>query len=138
MKRVLVKDIMTERNKVVTISPYAKVKELLKVMKQTKIKSVVVERTSEHDAYGIVTYTSILKAIFAQDGDMDLVNVYDIMAKPVIQISQDLEIRYAAKMMINHNITRVLVMGGYEMVGIISMNDIVAMLMEEAEKEISG
>ena len=80
MKQILVKEVMTPAENVITISPYARVRELLALMQSKSVKSVVVERTSEHDAYGLVTYTSILNAIFAEDGDIDLINVYDIAA----------------------------------------------------------
>lgn len=131
MKQVLVKEVMTPKEKVISISPYARVRELLSLMQTRSVKSVVVDRISPHDAYGIVTYTSILNAIFAEDGDIDLINVYDIAAKPVIHISQELDVRYAARMMVKYGINRLLVVEGNELSGLVSMNDIVAVLMRD-------
>lgn len=131
MKQILVKQVMTPADKVITISPYARVRELLTLMQSKGVKSVVVERTSEHDAYGLVTYTSIINAVFAEDGDMDLINVYDISAKPVIQVAQELDVRYAARLMVKYGINRLLVTDSNRLVGLISMNDIVSELMKE-------
>lgn len=131
MKQILVKEVMTPKEKVIMISPYARVRELLSMMQNHSVKSVVVDRTSSHDAYGIVTYTSILNAIFAEDGDIDLINVYDIAAKPVIQVSQELDVRYAARLMVRYGINRLLVCEGNELSGLVSMNDIVAVLMRD-------
>lgn len=131
MKQILVKEVMTPAERVVRISPYARVRELLSLMQERNVKSVVVERTTPHDAYGIVTYTSILNAIFAEDGDVDLINVYDIAAKPMIQISQELDVRYAARLMVKYGLNRLLVCEGNELSGLVSMNDIVAVLMKE-------
>lgn len=131
MKQILVKEVMTPKEKVIMISPYARVRELLSLMQNRSVKSVVVDRTTPHDAYGIVTYTSILNAIFAEDGDIDLINVYDIAAKPVIQVSQELDVRYAARLMVRYGINRLLVCEGNELSGLVSMNDIVAVLMRD-------
>ncbi len=88
-----VRDIMTPADRIVAISPFASVRELINTMEENDVRSVIVERTGEHDAYGIVTYTNILKAIYGNDGDMDLLNVFDIHTKPLIQVVPDLDIR---------------------------------------------
>ena len=135
MKEIYVKDFMTKKDKVVSISAFAGVRELLQLMKKENVKSVIVQRRDEHDAYGIVTYTNILNAIFEQDGDMDLLNVYDISTKPIIQIMAELHIKYAAKMMVQQKVNRLVVTFGGEMVGIIAMNDIAQVLMDMAHED---
>lgn len=131
MRQILIRDIMTPSDKVIRISPYARVRELLSLMQTHNVKSVVVDRTSEHDAFGIVTYTSVLNAIFAEDGDMDLINVYDISAKPVICVNEELDVRYAARLMVKYEINRLLVLEGNQLRGIVSINDIIKELMKD-------
>ncbi len=131
MRQILIRDIMTPSEKVICISPYARVRELLSLMQTHNVKSVVVDRTSEHDAFGIVTYTSVLNAIFAEDGDMDLINVYDISAKPVICVNEELDVRYAARLMVKYEINRLLVLEGNQLRGIVSINDIIKELMKD-------
>jgi len=131
MRQILIRDIMTPSEKVIRISPYARVRELLSLMQTHNVKSVIVDRTSEHDAFGIVTYTSVLNAIFAEDGDMDLINVYDISAKPVICVNEELDVRYAARLMVKYEINRLLVLEGNQLRGIVSINDIIKELMKD-------
>lgn len=126
---MLVKDIM--KTDVKTISPVTPLKEALKIMKENNLRSLVVDKQHEHDTYGIITYTSILNAIFAEEGDIDLLNVYDVAAKPALSISKDVEIKYAAKMMVNFKVKRLLVIDNNQLEGIVSMSDIINTLYKE-------
>jgi signal-transduction protein with cAMP-binding, CBS, and nucleotidyltransferase domain len=126
---------MTPVDKIVMISPFARVRELLQLMQEKHVKSVIVDRTGPHDAYGIVTYTNILEAIFTNDGDMDLINVYDIATKPIIQVVSPLDIKYAAQLMVRQKVTRLAVTWEGDLVGLVTMTDIVRVLMQEAAEE---
>ncbi len=126
---MLVKDVMNKD--VVKISPLMSLKEAIKLMKEKDVKALVVDRSSENDAYGIITYTSILKAIYFEEGDIDLLNVYDVAVKPALSVSGELDIKYAAKMMVNFNIKRLLVIDNNQLQGIVSMTDIIEQLAEQ-------
>lgn len=65
---------------------------------------------------------------------MGLLNVYDIATKSIIQISAELNIRYAAQMMTNNNVNHLLVTGNGDLIGLLSMNDIVSVLMNFAQE----
>lgn len=130
---MLVKDIM--KSNVITISALATVREAMQKMRQHGIKSLVVEKGNEHDAYGLITYTDILKTIVAEEGDIDLLNVYDICAKPALIVSRELDVKYVAKLMVNMSLPRILVTSANELVGIITMNDIVGAILEMADGE---
>lgn len=123
----LVSDIMV-RN-VATISPTATLREALRAMRDKGVKSLVVEKSHPHDAFGIITYTSILKTIVAEEGDIDLANVYDVYAKPVITVNGDMEVKYVARLMVTQSIHRIVVLENNELAGIISMNDIVGVIV---------
>ncbi len=126
---MLVKDVMNKD--VVKISPLMSLKEAIKLMKEKDVKALVVDRSSDHDAYGIITYTSILKAIYFEEGDIDLLNVYDVAVKPALSVSGELDIKYAAKMMVHFNIKRLLVIDNNQLQGIVSMTDIIEHLAEQ-------
>ena len=83
---MLVKDIMMRD--VVTVSPFATLRDALSLMKQHNLKCLVVEQQDPHDAWGLITYTNVLKTIVAENGDIDLINVYDICAKPAIGVGE--------------------------------------------------
>ena len=127
----LVKDVMISN--VVTVSPFAKMREAVSLMKKHKIKSLVVEKQNRHDAYGLITYSDILKTVIAEEGDIDLLNVYDICAKPVIAVGEDLAIQHVATLMSTHRVKRLLVLNNNELVGMVAMNDIMEHLLSEIE-----
>ena len=128
---MLVKDIMTRE--VVKVSPFSTIKEALTIMREKKVKSLAVDKTHENDAYGIITYSSVLKAIVAEEGDVELLNVYDIHAKPALYVSENLAVKYVAQMMVNQGIRRLLVVDNNELKGIISMTDIVETIIRRIE-----
>ncbi|HSL37331.1 MAG TPA: CBS domain-containing protein, partial [Arthrobacter sp.] len=86
-----VKSVMV--GNVITISPYSTLREALASMKQNQVKSLVVERQHVHDAYGLLTYNELLRAVVAQEGDVDLLNVYDAATIPAITVGEDLSVR---------------------------------------------
>ncbi|MCH8532767.1 MAG: CBS domain-containing protein [Saccharospirillum sp.] len=126
-----VKDVMV--TDVATISPFATLREALSTMKSRKVKSLVVEKQSDHDAYGLITYTNVLKTVIAEEGDIDLLNVYDVCAKPVISVGESLALRHVASLMVQLKVKRLLVMRDNEMQGFVSMDDIMENLLKEIE-----
>jgi predicted transcriptional regulator len=69
----------------------------------------------------------------AEDGDIDLLNVYDIAATPAISISAKLNVKYAARMMVSSSIKRLLVIDNNELHGILTMSDIINILMDSVD-----
>ncbi len=130
---MLVKDVMTPKEKLIVVAPTATVREALKLMRKHSVRSIVVEKTQEDGAYGLVTFKNILQSIVAEDGDIDLLNVYDIAAIPAVSISAKINVKYAAKMMVTSSIKRLLVIDNNELHGILTMTDIIEILMNSVE-----
>ncbi|HRH14207.1 MAG TPA: CBS domain-containing protein [Azonexus sp.] len=130
---MLVAGIM--KTDVVTISALATVREALMLMKEHGVKSLVVEKRHASDAHGLIAYRDIARAVIADDGDIDLLNVYDIAQKPALQVSQHLEVRYLARLMIQYSVKRVLVIDNNELQGFVSITDVVGSLMDRALRE---
>ena len=130
---MLVKEVMTPKEKLVTVSPMAPVREALKLMRQHKVRSVVVEKSTPSGAYGLLTFKNILQSIVAEDGDIDLLNVYDIANTPALSVSALMDVKYAAKMMVNNSIKRLLIIDNNELYGILTMSDIIGILMESLD-----
>lgn len=126
---LIVKDVMVPE--VVTISPYSTLREALSMMKEHQVKSLVVERQHAHDSYGLLSYRELLDTVVAQEGDVDLLNVYDAATIPAITVNEDLSVRQAAALMSRYHLSRLVVVEGNQLVGLLAMNDILARLMEE-------
>ena len=130
---MLVENVMTPKDKLVIISPMATVREAIKLMKERKVRSIIVNKRVDAGAYGLVTFKNILQSIVAEDGDIDLLNVYDIAATPAFSVSAKLDVKYAARMMVQNSIKRLLVIDNNELQGILTMTDIIGINMDSVE-----
>jgi signal-transduction protein with cAMP-binding, CBS, and nucleotidyltransferase domain len=128
---MLVKDVMV--TDVATISPFATLREAMSLMKRLNLKSLVVDKNGPSDAYGLITYTNIVKTVVAESGDIDLLNVYDACAKPALTVGQSLAVRHVAGLMTQNRIKRILVVNDNDLIGLVTMDDIVDILLKEVE-----
>ncbi|MFF0905373.1 UNVERIFIED_CONTAM: CBS domain-containing protein [Kocuria sp. CPCC 205316] len=124
-----VQDVMVAE--VITISPYATLREALSTMRTRRVKSLVVERQHAHDAYGLLSYSELLRAIVAEEGDVDLLNVYDAAVKPAVTVGEDLSVHQAAALMTRFRLNRLVVVRGNDLIGLLAMNDILARLIDD-------
>ena len=124
---MLVRDILTE--KVITVAPLGPLREAMQLMRDNNVRSLVVDKQHPHDAYGIITYTTILKTIVAEEGDIDLANVYDVATKPVITVPAEMDVKYVARMMVNMDVRRLVVLEGNQLEGIVTTSDIVGSIL---------
>ena len=130
---MLVENVMTPKDKLVIISPMETVREAIKLMKKHNVRSIIVDKNTEDGAYGLVTFKNILQSIVAEDGDIDLLNVYDIASTPAFSVSTKLDVKYAARMMVQNSIKRLLILDNNELHGILTMTDIIGILMNSVE-----
>lgn len=114
-------EIMTQD--VVTIRGSATVADAVTLMKDKKLRSLVVDRRTDDDAYGIVTETDIVYKVAAFGIDPKTVRVYEIMTKPCIVVNPDLEVEYVARLFANTRIRRAPVIKD-SLLGVISISDI--------------
>ena len=116
---------------VITISPYATLREALSMMRTRQVKSLVVEPQHTHDSYGLLSYNELLRTIVAEEGDVDLLNVYDAAIKPAVTVGEDLSVRQAAALMARFGLNRLVVVRGNELIGLLAMNDILARMIQD-------
>src|SRR5690606_24010763 len=116
------------------ISPFATLRAALVMMGERRVKSLVVDRRDENDAFGLLSYSHILRTIVAEEGDIDLINVYDVALTPIITVHPELSVRDAAAIMDRYIINRLAVTDKNELVGLVTMNDIVAHIIAGLDK----
>jgi len=127
-----VRDIMVRD--VATVDGIATVREALQRMRERHIKSLVVNRRHPDDAYGIITLYDIVNRVVTQGRRLDMTNVYEVMNKPLITVSQGLAVKYAARLMSQFDVKRAVVIEGGELVGIVSMQDIVYSMLDAPDE----
>lgn len=130
---MLVEKVMTPKEKLIIVSPMATVREAISLMKLNKVRSLVVDKNTPDGAFGLLTFKNILQSIVAEDGDIDLLNVYDIASTPAFSVSAQLNVKHAAKLMVQSSIKRLLVLDNNELQGILTMTDIIVILMDSVE-----
>jgi len=101
------------------------VMEALRTMKYVETKSLVVDKRNEDDEYGMVLISDIAKRVLAKDRSPERVNVYEIMAKPLLSVDPDMDIRYCARYLENFSLSRAPVVENKKVIGIISFTDMV-------------
>ena len=94
--------------------------QALKVMKREGTTSLMVNRRDDKDEYGLVLFSDIAKKVIAKNRAPERVNVYEIMAKPVITVRPDMEIRYCARLFEKFGINTAPVAENGEIVGMVS------------------
>ena len=109
---------------VATIDGSETANSAIAMMRQKKVSSLVVNRRTHEDAWGIVTRKDIVGKIVDPGQDPKTVKVHEIMTKPVIMVSPGLALKYCARLFHNAGIRRAPVFDGKEIVGIISNTDI--------------
>ncbi|HMO14967.1 MAG TPA: CBS domain-containing protein [Pirellulaceae bacterium] len=101
------------------------VKEALLGMKHPETRSLVINKRDEGDEYGLVLIADIAKHVLAVDRSPERVNLYEIMSKPVLSVSPEMNIKYCARLLDRYNIMRAPVVENNNVVGIVSFHDLV-------------
>ncbi len=124
--RILVREVMN--SPVITASADENIKEISDKMTSSRVGSVVI--TKDELPIGIVTDGDIVTKVVAKDVIPSKVNASDIMSTPVHMIESEREIIEAARVMRSSKIKRLGVSYKHNMVGIISISDILAITPE--------
>ncbi|HHT9117412.1 MAG TPA: CBS domain-containing protein [Candidatus Hypogeohydataceae bacterium YC38] len=117
-----VSQVMTKD--VVFIDGNKTVADAIKLMKEKKVSSLVVNRRTHEDAWGIVTRKDVVSKIVDPGKNPRTVKVFEIMSKPLITVSPSLALKYCARLFNNAGIRRAPVFDGKEIIGIVSNTNI--------------
>lgn len=112
------------------------VKEALLAMRYPETRTLIINKRHPDDEYGLVLISDIAKKVVAADRSPDRVNLYEIMAKPVLSVLPDMNIRYCARLLERFGLMRAPVISNGEVVGIVSFHDMVLRGLMESIKEV--
>ena len=97
----------------------------LEKMLHVETKSLIVKKRNSDDEFGLVTLSDIARKVLALDRAPERVNIYEIMTKPALTVSQEMDIRYCARLFSRFDISRAPVIENDEVLGIVSYTDMV-------------
>ena len=113
-----VRDCM--RTEVTEVDGTLDVLSALKIMRKVGATSLIVKRRDESDEHGLLLFSDIAKKVIATDRAPERVNVYEVMAKPVLSVRPDMQIRYCARLFEKFGISHAPVVEDDKIVGIVS------------------
>ena len=113
-----VRDCM--RTEVTEVDGTLDVLSALKIMKKVGATSLIVKRRDDRDEYGLLQFSDVAKQVIAKNRAPERVSVYEVMAKPVLSVRPDMEIRYCARLFENFGISHAPVVENDQIVGIVS------------------
>lgn len=120
---ILVKDVMWQE--VDIIDSKSTVQNALDNMQHKKTKMLIIDKTHEHDEYGVVLIADIASKVIAKGRSLERVNAYEIMSKPAISVHPDMEIRYCARLLSRLGLSRCPVLDNGKIIGVVSLTNIV-------------
>ncbi len=122
-KLIRVREVMKTRFDMV--NGMATVAEALEQMQHVETKSLIVDKRTDDDEYGMVMLSDISREVLALDRSPERVNIYEIMSKPVISVDPEMDIRYCARLFERFGISRAPVVENRRVIGIVSHTDMV-------------
>lgn len=116
-------DVMTQNY--IRMDGMQTIREAIDAMKKSDSKVVIVNKRDEHDAYGILVLSDIAKQVIAKDRSPDRVNIYEVMAKPIVSLPPQMDIRYCARLFESFGLSYAPVIESEEILGLIGYKELV-------------
>ncbi|CED57683.1 CBS domain-containing protein [Aliivibrio sp. 1S165] len=123
MNTIKVENVMS--NTYVMVDGLMTVAEGIQLAKQKQVKALIVKKRHDDDEYGIVLMNDIAKKVLAQNRPTERTNIYEIMTKPALSVSPDMNVKYCARLFERFGISRAPVIKNGQIVGMVSYNNIV-------------
>jgi predicted transcriptional regulator len=123
-KLVQVKDAMTTDNYQFADGMMT-VAEGIKLAKEHNVSVLIINKRNAQDEYGLVMLADIAKEVIAKDRSPDRVNLYEIMAKPLISVLPDMDVRYCARLFERFSIHLAPVIENKDIIGVVDYTNMV-------------
>ncbi len=120
---IRVRDVMNENYRV--ISGLITVQEGLEIIQKNQVRALIIEKRHSGDEFGLVLLSDIAKNVLARDRSPGRVSLYEIMAKPVVWVEPDMDIRYCARLFHKFGLAIAPVLNCGEIIGIVSYHEMV-------------
>lgn len=95
------------------------------VWRKVRGKALIVNKRHEDDEFGIVLMNDIAKKVLAKNRSPKRTNIYEIMTKPALTVSPDMNVKYCARLFERFGISRAPVIEHGKVIGMVSYNNIV-------------
>ena len=94
-------------------------------MKFPETRTIIIDKRYDDDEYGVVMFRDVAKRVLAPNLSPDRINMYEIMAKPVLSVDPEMDVRYCIKLFDRFGLSRAPVVENGKIIGLVSYTDIV-------------
>lgn len=101
------------------------VAEGIKLAQKHNVKALIINKRHENDEYGLVMLADIAKQVIAKDRSPERVNLYEIMAKPILTVPAAMDVRYCARLFERFGVHTAPVVADSQIVGMVDYTDMV-------------
>lgn len=122
-EKIHVRDVMA--NTYVMVDGLTTVHDGISLARQYQVKALIVNKRHDDDEYGIVLMNDIAKKVLATNRSPKRTNIYEIMTKPALSVSPDMNVKYCARLFERFGISRAPVIENGRVIGMVSYNNIV-------------
>lgn len=101
------------------------VAEGMKLAREHQASALIINKRNENDEFGMVMLADIAKQVIAKDRSPERVNLYEIMAKPLISVPPTMDVRYCARLFENFGIHTAPVQDNGQIIGMVDYTEMV-------------
>lgn len=124
-----VSSVARQKNELVTVSPDTPIQDVADLMRRESVGSIIVVRGDE--PAGIVTDRDIALDVVGEGRDFADMTARDVMARDPVTVDASEGIFEACRLMRERSIRRLPVMEDDELVGIVTLDDLIVLLDDE-------
>jgi len=123
-KKTFVKDAMQD-NSFQFSDGMVTVAEGIKLAKEHNVSALIINKRHDDDEYGLVLLADIAKQVIAKDRSPERVNLYEIMAKPILSVKPSMDVRYCVRLFERFGVHTAPVMENDKIVGMVDYTSMV-------------
>lgn len=97
----------------------------MKLAREHQASALIINKRNENDEFGMVMLADIAKQVIAKDRSPERVNLYEIMAKPLISVPPTMDVRYCARLFENFGIHTAPVQDNGQIIGMVNYTEMV-------------
>lgn len=97
----------------------------IKLAREHNVSVLIINKRNKNDEYGIVLLADIAKQVIVRNRSPERVNLYEIMSKPVLSVSPNMDVRYCARMFERFGIHAAPVIENEKILGIVDYTHMV-------------
>lgn len=122
-KVVRTRDVMTDE--FAMIDGLMTVKDALAIFQEQNARVLIINKRHADDEYGLLLLSDIAKKVVAKDRAPERVNVYEVMAKPVVAVDPHMDIKYCARLFESFGLAHAPVIENETVLGVVSYRSLV-------------